>query len=378
LTRYKGEGPETLQTLNKIEVRYNTRKNAPEYPAVKSLYKWRNVFGYRLGGILRQAVVKLAEAPRHFVNAYNFQKAGFGTRKDIMDARTLEKGGTLSEKRKKDAATRTTFEDYQRMYSTRDLIAAMKKENGNMGALPYMKYMKWNEFSERRHATAETNDYSVRKLVTDGIRALHDRSESEKIVDTSIKYEVDKDGFYILDEDTKKQLQGDSDKEVKIKAGNGKGWMTEEQIKNYNDIGKSQKSAGGQVKRFVKGALHIEDIKTGLERFKFRMKLRGNNLSEAWGDAKELKKSRPQRLLDAKIEGNAHVVKAIKKESALKTFFQSFYTSVKENDTRFRLKFDHLGMSETAPLDPNVTKTLENMKFGRGGEKNAVKTPQQD
>ena len=89
----QGEGPETLKTLNKIEVRYNTRKNAPEYPAVKSLYKWRNVFGYRLGGILRQAVVKLAEAPRHFLNAYNFQKAGFGTRKDIMDARTLEKGG---------------------------------------------------------------------------------------------------------------------------------------------------------------------------------------------------------------------------------------------------------------------------------------------
>ena len=70
--------PETrkdLLSLDKVEIRYNVRKGQPDYKAMKSLYKLRSVFGYRLGGAIRKAYVKLAELGRHKENFVTLRKA---------------------------------------------------------------------------------------------------------------------------------------------------------------------------------------------------------------------------------------------------------------------------------------------------------------
>lgn len=154
--------PETrkdLLSLNKVEIRYNVRKGQPDYKAMKSLYKLRSVFGYRLGGAIRKAYVKLAELGRHKENFV-----------------TLRKAINYTQNQKKDPTFegRTQLDKHVRAYSTSDIIFAIKQAGtGKLDAMKYLKYMTWDQHTKSDHKLAALNDYSIRKMVVDGIKNLN-------------------------------------------------------------------------------------------------------------------------------------------------------------------------------------------------------------
>ncbi|WP_137158360.1 hypothetical protein [Rhizobium sp. FKL33] len=144
---FKGETRDTLRNLDKVSIRYNTRPHFPNYPAMKALYKWRAVFGYRLGGLLRRAVVKFSEIGRHTVNAKNYYTALKNARAEARKPEPeldLKKLTTMDENRPtqarqlrevkvrpdliKTSAKETKKGEYLRLYSTRDVILAKKSK----------------------------------------------------------------------------------------------------------------------------------------------------------------------------------------------------------------------------------------------------------
>lgn len=153
--------PETrydLLKLDKVEIRYNVRKGQADYEAMKSLYKLRSIFGYRLGGVIRRAYVKLAEITRHKENFVSLRKA-------IRE--------TMAEKKDKAFEGQSSIDKHVRMYSTSDIIFAVKQNGfGRLDSMKYLKYKTWDQHSHKEHTLAEQNDYSFRKLVTDGIKNL--------------------------------------------------------------------------------------------------------------------------------------------------------------------------------------------------------------
>jgi hypothetical protein len=198
-----GETRDKLLTLNKVEIRYNTRRGLPSYPAMRSLYRWRSVFGYRLGGLIRRAVVKLSEVSRHSVNAKNFRSAminakALKNRPESEIDMDVVKGITQPKKKEKtqlplqeggwkkqgydDARSTLVKASFQeskegkffRLYSTRDVILAAKYDkNDPLGPMKYLKYQKWDQIDSTWHQAASEHDYSLRKLVTDGLMNLH-------------------------------------------------------------------------------------------------------------------------------------------------------------------------------------------------------------
>jgi hypothetical protein len=196
-----GETRDKLLTLNKIEIRYNTRRGLPSYPAMRSLYRWRSVFGYRLGGLIRRAVVKLSEVSRHSVNAKNFRSAminakALKNRPESEIDMDVVKGLKEQEKKplpplregewrkqgyddSRSTLVKASFEEskegkFLRLYSTRDVILAAKSEKRDpLGPMKYLKYQKWNQIESTWHQAAANKDFSLRKLVTDGLMNLH-------------------------------------------------------------------------------------------------------------------------------------------------------------------------------------------------------------
>lgn len=120
------------KSLDKIELRYNVTSGTPAYAAAKSLYQWRSVLGYKLGGLMRQAVVKLAEIKRPFINAHNFLKHA--------------KEGSL--------------QSYTKLHSTRDVMNACQQMSGKKPA-EFMKYMSFTQFPQVLHKEATNYDTSL-------------------------------------------------------------------------------------------------------------------------------------------------------------------------------------------------------------------------
>lgn len=142
---------EDISKLNKIEIRYNTRKNLPSYPAIKSLYQWRSVFGFRLGGILRQAVVKIADVKRPFINAHNLLSSA------------------------KDGQLHT----YRRLYSSRDVMNAIRSTNPGSSQVKMMKYMSFGQIPERWHELASGQDHSIRNTIMQKFQAVSQNKVTE-------------------------------------------------------------------------------------------------------------------------------------------------------------------------------------------------------
>ncbi len=143
---------EDINKLNKIELRYNTRKNLPTYPAMKSLYRWRSVFGYRLGGALRQAVVKLAELKRPIVNAHNLVAS--------------MPGGQLH--------------TYKRLYSSRQVMKAVQSANLGSSQVKMLKYVSFGQIPRRMHELASDRDHSVRNKIMQKFMGASQNKETEK------------------------------------------------------------------------------------------------------------------------------------------------------------------------------------------------------
>ena len=118
--------------IDRIEMRYNVRSGTPAYAAARSLHQWRSVLGHKLGGLMRQAVVKLAEIKRPFINAHNYLRHA--------------KDGTLSE--------------YTKLQSNRDVLKACQQMSNRKPA-EMMKYMSFQQFPERLHKEAGSYDTSL-------------------------------------------------------------------------------------------------------------------------------------------------------------------------------------------------------------------------
>jgi hypothetical protein len=145
-SKYGNVGDGKGYILDKIEIRYNARKGWPSYPAMKSLYRWRSVFGYRLGGLLRQGVVKLAEIRRPAINAARFVKA-------------LATG---------------KLDQYQKLYSSRHIYKYYQKSN--LDKDPHLfKYFAFSDHPELTHINASTEDFSLHTFVGQKIRIRKDR-----------------------------------------------------------------------------------------------------------------------------------------------------------------------------------------------------------
>lgn len=188
--------PEALKGLNKVELRYNVRKGQQGYGAMKSLYNLRSVFGYRLGGAIRQAYVKLCEVTRHVANALNLHEASKQTRAQKLERMNNPNWDKPVEMQQRVMNERGEFETqtvtvmpeldtgldkYTRMYSTRDVLIALRSTNpGKTDSLSHLKYHKWNQIDEKYHKMAEGNDYSFRKLVVDGVINLKNIREDAK------------------------------------------------------------------------------------------------------------------------------------------------------------------------------------------------------
>lgn len=127
---------EKRDDLNKVELRYGVRKDQPHYPSIKALHRWRSVFGYHLGGVLRQVAVKVADIKRPLMNTVNLVKsiAGDG------------------------------LHTYQRLYSARDCMAGMKATNPG-GSVSMLRYVSFQQIPEKIHQYAADNDRTPRNFV---------------------------------------------------------------------------------------------------------------------------------------------------------------------------------------------------------------------
>lgn len=134
---------EDISKLNKIELRYNTRKHLPSYPAMKSLYSWRSVFGYHLGGLLRQAAAKIANVPRPFINAFNLLS-------------TIK---------------HTSILDYDKLHTSRDIMIALRKSNQDSHSVKMLKYMSFNQIPEKYHQMADDSDRSLKTVFVRQMKA---------------------------------------------------------------------------------------------------------------------------------------------------------------------------------------------------------------
>lgn len=169
------ENRHDLLSLNKVEIRYNVRKGQPDYKAMKSLYKLRSVFGYRLGGAIRKAFVKLAEITRHKENFVTLRKAKNHTQNQKANG----------------YEGRTELDKHTRMYSTSDIIFAAKQSaQGQLSTLKYLKYMTWDQHETKAHQLAELNDFSFRKLVVDGVKNLvNTRTDGDDFIKMGLETE---------------------------------------------------------------------------------------------------------------------------------------------------------------------------------------------
>lgn len=162
MIREKVVDREAYLGLNKIELRYNVRRGQPDYKAMESLYKLRSVFGYRLGGVIRRAFVKLAEVTRHGHNFVSLCKAIYKTQNQKADA-----------KKNDEDIGDTKLDKHVRQYSTRDIMLALSKNHkGDPNSVKYLKYRTWNQHGQKAHKIAAMQDYSFRKLVVDGVKNL--------------------------------------------------------------------------------------------------------------------------------------------------------------------------------------------------------------
>lgn len=257
----EGETRESIQNLNKIEIRYNTRRNEPGYSSMKSLYNLRATFGYRLGGVIRQAIVQVHDIKRHAVNLVNFHRAFFGT---IGDRLGFD--------------VKTTLDDYTRMYSTRDIIANLKRERGGgeiTETMKHMKYRTFNDFRDYSHEKTTTHDYSVRKLVVDGISAL-----ATGTVDKAKRLEKDGYDTYLDRQEKAGNLKPKSFKEWRKTGDDGK---DDDKPMSHKDMMRAaaveRRNSGplANLRRFVTGNLHLDQISKLLEKVKFRTSLRLEN-----------------------------------------------------------------------------------------------------
>lgn len=216
---FRNETRDVIKTLNKVELRYNTRVGQPNYPAMKSLYKWRSVFGYRLGGVIRQAIVKFSDISRHKENARNLREAlaeakmlkkmggeevkpGSGGESDSVNEIDIEaknpidkKGDVKTFDSKKYEEEYSKLDNYVRKYSSRDVYRAVKKLHPqDMSTIKYLKYQKFDEIHESGHKIAAGQDFSVRKLIVDSWIDSHKPKE-------------DWSGMRQIHEETKKNLE---------------------------------------------------------------------------------------------------------------------------------------------------------------------------
>ncbi|PLL13230.1 hypothetical protein C0V75_07430 [Tabrizicola sp. TH137] len=177
---------EAFLGLNKIELRYNVRRGQPEYKAMESLYKLRSVFGYRLGGAIRRAYVKLAEVTRHGHNLVSLCKAISKTQSQKAEA-----------KKNDEDIGQTKLDKHVRQYSTRDIMLALSKNHqGDPNSVKYLKYLTWNQHGQTEHKIAATQDYSFRKLVIDGVKNLaNTKTDTNALENLGWQEEV---RFYLL------------------------------------------------------------------------------------------------------------------------------------------------------------------------------------
>lgn len=342
VTLRKNETRETLATLNKIELRYNTRKEDPHYPQLKSLYKWRSVFGYHLGGVIRQGIVKLAEVKRHFENAVNLHAAADGMRKEI-------KGG-ISE---------MTLDGYTRLYSTRDIIAAMKKDGVPTDSLKYLKYITYDTFDEKVHEKVAENDFSVRKLVVDSINDGRIKRHEKALAQRESQNEI------VITPEMKEML---------------------EKIDRIND----SERGSGNFKRFVRGAFGLSKLESALATVKVKLDVRArwNNAKSEVASFKEDRRHQIDNLRG--MAGTKKEIASLERRTGFTEFVKGFFEKREvrkhEGVTKEQIKMNREEkkrealeqLNLNAPLenatDPNTSlrEQLEKVRFGNNGEKNAI------
>jgi hypothetical protein len=219
------ENRHDLLSLDKVEIRYNVRKGQPDYKAMKSLYKLRSVFGYRLGGAIRKAFVKLSEITRHKENFLTLTKALRHT--DRLDKHT-------------------------RMYSTSDIIFAAKQSaHGKLDTLKYLKYQTWDQHDVKAHKLAEMNDYSFRKLVVDGAKNLFATRTSGN-------------SFLEMGKETEKRFAEKN--RVGEATFNREKTMQMENLKN-RIVSRETETANGDFKYFDRQSKDPRNLKTDQEEF---------------------------------------------------------------------------------------------------------------
>lgn len=355
VTLREGETRETIDKLNRIELRYNTRKEDPQYPQFKSLYKWRSVFGYHLGGVIRQGIVKLAEVKRHFENAINLHEAAKGMRKEIK--------GSLGEQ---------TLDDYVRLYSTRDIISALKQDGVPTDSLKYMKYMTYDSFKEALHAKVAEFDFSVRKLVVDTINDGRVKRHEKAISEYEAMSERNIKGFL-----GERQIEDETTPETE---------ETQNKIDRFNDGEKGL----GNLKRFVRGAFSLSKLESALETVKVKFDLRAR-----WDNGKfeaaSFKEERRYEIEDlGRFHGNKWKIFKLEMRTGFTEFVKGFfekrevknYQTVtpeqikmnREEKKREALEQLKLNTPLENSTDPNISlrEQLEKVRFGRNGEKKAL------
>lgn len=281
------ETRDDIAKLNKIEIRYNTRTNEPSYPAMKSLYKWRSVFGYRLGGAIRQGIVKLAEVKRHVINIHSFY-----------------------------SATVDPHEDYARKYSARDVISAIKGEGtGPTGALKYLKYRKWDEFHEDSHDAAHRNDMSLRNMVTTGVSNLAKAKQKDGVQQ-----------YWQMRLDQATRTNAPQEEIAEIRRN-----MKEALRLDRNEVG---------LRRVIKGNIGrltapITDS-VALKKVSFRLKHTLHSIKSAFQEVRELRQTRGARMLNADTMRERE---KIMKESAFKLFVAELSDNLSSFSSSYRRKY---------------------------------------
>jgi hypothetical protein len=351
----QGETPKTLKTLNRIELRYNTRTTDPSYPQFKSLYKWRSVFGYRLGGVIRQGIVKLTEVKRHFENAVNLHAAAKGMRKEIKGSE-----GEL------------TLADYTRLYSTRDIISAMKKDGVPTEMLKYVKYMTYDTFSEGLHGKVAESDFSVRKLVVDTINDGRVKRHEKAVTERETMSEHNLQGF-IGERQTAYEITPGLQKEQdRIDAING------------------GRKGAGNLNRFVRGALSLDKLESALAtvKVKFDLRARWDNAKFELGVFRDDRKEEIQYL--RQFKGTEKQIASLERRTGFTELVKGFFEKrevkqsptvkpeeiQKNQKTRTEKEIERLELG--SPLedstDPNMSlkDQLEKVRFGFKGDKTAL------
>ena len=325
------ETRESVGNLNKIEIRYNTRRNEPTYNSMKSLYNLRATFGYRLGGVIRQAIVQVHDIKRHALNAVNFGRAFFGT---IGDRLGFD--------------VKTTLDDYTRLYSTRDIIANLKRErNGGeiTEKIKHMKYQKFSDFSEYTHDKASTHDYSVRKLVVDGISAL-----ATGTVDKAKRLEKNGYDTYLDRQEKAGNLNPKSFKEWRKTGDDGKDDHKPMSHKAIMESAAAERRNSGPLaalRRFVTGNLHLDQISTLLDKVKFRTSLRLENGARFFSELSGMLKNGIDNPLR-----EAHSRMVERRKEGTEAYREHFALDYEKMTNRKKIEFD-------SPIDfskkPDVT-----------------------